>query len=181
MDGSALVVTDDRNAKDPEWLVEMAQHVERQFLQLEAEGSELVMEFRAEKIELIARLNEQLAAETAISKRRRRAYLPLNLFARLHRGHMEVYWQEVHQNPRTKTAAYTYIRKSTKEGGYTTRHLKTFIHGGEEEVDLVLRTEAKAHSIRSRWKSLIKIQASLRAYSRNAGKLRQGGGSEKSD
>ena len=120
------------------------------------EGEVLVKRFRRERIDLH---REEFANKKSLTSffkpHRRGAWCPLNLFSRLHNGSLQIYWQLVHRDRRTKSVGYTHLSKN-KRGGYDLRSLLSHAH--EFERDLVAEYEEEAECQRQRWLHLMKIK-----------------------
>lgn len=119
----------------------------------------LVKNFRTERIALQSAWFRQMAA-----KGRPRgthsidAWCPLNIFARLHNGSLQIYWQLVHRDRHTRSIGYKHLAKK-KSGGYDLRRL--LAHAKSFERQLVAMYEEEAQLQRLRWAQLIRLRREL--------------------
>lgn len=82
-------------------------------------------------------------------------YTPLNLFARLRKGNLEIYWQEVHRRPNTPKPKYTYLPRG-EDGNYNRQKLRG--KARHFEAVLVDVTEQRAAYLRNQWKTLMALR-----------------------
>ncbi len=116
------------------------------------EAQELVREFRDRRTQLHA----DLKASQPTPGRRRGAefYSKLSLFCRYRKGTLQIYWQEVHTNTKSKAPAYRYMRMHTPSG-YNIAALKA---EAGYAAPLVEEFEDRAAVIRLRWTSVQDIK-----------------------
>ena len=119
----------------------------------------LVKNFRQERI---ARQAEWFREAASRGRPRGRhnieAWCPLNLFARLHNGSLQIYWQLVYRDRTTKSVGSKHLAKK-KTGGYDLRRL--LAHAKSFERDLVAEYEEDAQIQRLRWAQFIRLRRDL--------------------
>jgi hypothetical protein len=116
---------------------------------LELRAISLVGEFRDER----KRLQEAWATTAQGRASRESGYAPLNLFARVNNGSLEVYWQLCHlskgvMSSGRKRTIYTYLARDSRSGYRLTTLMR---HAKEFERDLVQATEREASLLREQW------------------------------
>jgi hypothetical protein len=120
------------------------------------QGEFLVEGFRRERIALQKRAFADKRTLRNIEKPHRvGSWCPLNLFCRFHNGSLQIYWQLVHRDKRTRSIGYKHLSKN-KRGGYDLRSLLAHAHDFERE--LVAEYEEEAECQRQRWQHLMKAK-----------------------
>lgn len=116
----------------------------------------LVSRFRKERIALHSKAFEHKRSfRSYYAPGSRGSWCPLNLFSRFHNGSLQIYWQLVHRDRRTKAVGYKHLAKN-KRGGYDLRSLLAHAHVFER--DLVIEYEEEAERQRQRWLHLMKMK-----------------------
>lgn len=116
------------------------------------EAQILVKEFRDRRKQLHADLKEKLSGTG--KRRGAEFYSKLSLFCRYRKGTLQIYWQEVHTNTKSKAPAYRYMRMHTP-GGYNIPTLKS---EAGYAAPLVAEFEERAAVLRLRWTSIQEIK-----------------------
>lgn len=116
---------------------------------LQGQASELVAAFRAKRESLREQAQVEVDARTAIGRRAKKIYAPLNLFTRVRGRGLELVWQEVHRNRVTHTLRFKSLRLSA-DGNADLRLLLS--RALPFELELIRDTEEHARRIRAQWK-----------------------------
>lgn len=125
----------------------------------ELQAEILVRNFRAERIHLQKNWFDEMARKgKQMGTHKIGGWCPLNLFARLHNGSLQIYWQLVYRNRLTGQIGYKHLAK-TRAGGYDLRTLLKHAHDFEREH--VSEYEEEAQIQRMRWKELTHLNRHL--------------------
>mgnify|MGYP000679599914 CR=1 FL=1 len=115
--------------------------------------------FRKEREEMRLVALEEIKAATPVGYQPKPLYAPLNLFARLRNGGLEIFWQEVHTYKTSPTPVYKYLSRNGK-GGYNLQVLLSKAKPFEREF--VEKSERRAQELRIIWRELVKMRGSGR-------------------
>lgn len=123
---------------------------------LVAQAENLVKNFRRERIACQAEwFRETQSRGRPRGRHSIEAWCPLNLFARMHNGSLQIYWQLVYRDRTTRSLGYKHLSKK-KTGGYDLRSL--LAHAKSFERELVADYEEEAQLQRLRWAQFIRLR-----------------------
>ena len=124
------------------------------------QAENLMRNFRTERIQAQKRWFDEMQRRGVMrGSHSKGTWCPLALFARLHNGSLQIYWQLVFRDRATRSVGYKHLAKR-RQGGYDLRTL--LAHANDFERDLVAEYEEEARLQRQRWQALMSVRRALR-------------------
>lgn len=125
-------------------------------MDLITQASALLQDFRIGKKNILDQQRQR--PSTGWGSRGNFQYIPVSFFVRHHKGHLQIYWQDVHVSKVTKARRFKYRPK----GNGDSYGLHELLRKAGPIADLVRDTERKATVIRRQWRLCGDIKRAVR-------------------